>query len=166
MCLISSHYVFFLMPSNVCLSCSKSQHCCWIRGKSWTYFYFLLFLQCSFVTAVSPFWHNVFLTCLHYAHTSLSWPDPSCFCGASEAPSLNCTCFLVVCQVFKACNVVYRWSNFCLLWICNITNPCNAGSAFTVYLIYVIGSKERKLFGSICKMIDMFCFFGFFFLKP
>ncbi len=54
--------------------------------------------------------------------------------------SPNCICFLI----FKACNVVYRRCNYCLLCICNILNLCNAGSAFRIYLTCVIRGKEEE----------------------
>lgn len=57
--------------------------------------------------------------------------------------SPKCICFLVVWQVFKACNVVSRRCKYCLLCICNILNLCNAGSAFTIYLTCVTGRKEE-----------------------
>lgn len=79
--------------------------------------------------------------CLQCAHTPISQLNPSCFCDASEAMSPNCICFLVVCQVFQACDVVNRRCKYCLLRICNILNPCKTGSAFTLYLRCVIGRK-------------------------
>lgn len=63
-------------------------------------------------------WCDIQSACLQCAHTPLRLPKLSRFCDASEA-YLSKAC-LLLCQDFKACNVVYKKCTYCALCICTI----------------------------------------------